>query len=236
MPLIRNWSTDDITTFYVLREKEMLNKITNCCVKRIPLSTLDLPANCLIPITIEMDNRGAATKFSIVCLPKRSDLKRNERKLRAFEYDPVFTETIGSDKNENERKKLRFAHKKLLKRLRRRRVRVKRKNQETSKRKVYITKPNTAALIAEQLKTMSELWLPTNPTNIRHQCSREVLGYLTQCQFSFSKAKVAGIGYITFNALKQLMQLFSKIFKQIKVLIRDPKELSYRLASLRIRN
>lgn len=233
--MIKDWTNDNVDGFYVLREKELLNKVAQCCIKRIPLSSLKLSAKCLIPVSVVMEHRGAANKFSIICMPKRSDLKRNSRKLKAFEYGPVFTEPIGSDKNEELRKKLRMEHRKLLKRLRRRRVRVKRRKQETSERKVYIAKPATAALIAEQLNKISELWIPSNPCSIRRQCSREVLGYLTQCQFSFSQAKVAGVGYVTVNALHELFNLHKKLSGPIKVLIRDPQEFTYRLANLQIR-
>lgn len=190
--------------------------------------------NCLIPVSILMNNRGTASKFSIICLPKKQDLISNANKLK-FGHASTHKEPIGCDANEQSRKTLRRNHLKVLKRLRRRRVRVKRKHQENSERKVIIAPPKTAKLIAEQLDTMCQLWLPSKPKRIRGQCSREVFGYLTQCQFSFKEAKVAGIGYVTILGLYKLIQ--SNVGQKLnQVLVRDPNSINYRLATLSIRS
>lgn len=235
--LIKEWNinTADDSGFYVLREKPKLQQIEQCLQRLQHFATLDLPENCLIPVSLTMDSRGVATKFSIICLPKRIDLARNGKKLKSFEYDPVYSEPIKIDANEPLRKNLRHKHMCQLKRLRRRRIRIKRKQQEHSERKVKIQPTKTAGIVAKQLKEMSELWLPAEPKCVRHQCTREVFGYLTQCQFSFTEAKVVGIGYVTVNGLECLLKIGQKSSRLHKVLVRDPNSLHYRLATLRIR-
>lgn len=212
-------------------DKYLNGKISSAAIQNLH----QIAENCLIPVSLLMNDRGIANKFSIICLPKKSDLKRNANKLKQFDHSPVYVEPIGRDGNQEKRKHLRMTHLKLLKRLRRRRVRVKRKNQEYSERKVIIAPPQTAKLIAEQLQKMCEFWLPSTPKQIRHQCSREVFGYLTQSQFSFIEAKVGGIGYVTMNGLHKLVKLKNGQ-KSNNVLIRDPNSLNYRMATVSIRS
>lgn len=233
--LVNEWSTDTaINQFYVLRNKIKLHELEQYVCGRSKILPTDIDENCLISVSLTLNGRGMANKFSIICLPKRHDLKHNEIRLKQFDFKPVFSEPNGKDENESMRKQLRLKHLMMLKRLRRRRVRIKRKKQEYSERKVIIAPAKTAKLIANQLNQMCELWLPTNSKTIRHQCSREVFGYLTQCQFSFHDAKVAGIGYITFNGLRKLMKLnYGQKLNQ--VLVRDPNSINYRLATLYIR-
>lgn len=190
----------------------------------------NIDENCLIPVSLVMNDRGNANKFAIICLPKKQDLRHNRTNRKHFINKPVLTEPVAIDKNETKRKLLRFNHLTTLKRLRRQRVRVKRKNQEYSERKVIIAPPNTVNLINSQYSRMCELWLPSAPKTIRHQCSREVLGYLTQCQFMFHDAKVAGIGYVTVNGIRKLSKLNGN-----QVLVRDSNSFNYRLATLVIR-
>lgn len=236
--LVAEWCSNTNKTnnlFYVLRNMETLQQINQCLQNQSKLATLNLSENCLIPVALTMTGRGCADKFSMICLPKKSDLRNNRKKLKSFEYDPVYSEPIKRDENEEQRKELRQKHLNILKRLRRRRVRAKRKQKEHSQRKVTILPPKTATLISEQLKQMRELWLPKTSMRIRNQCSREVFGYMTQCQFSFSEATVAGIGYVTTIGLQHLQKLYDKNSKSINVLVRDPNSLHYRLAKLRIR-
>jgi hypothetical protein len=200
-----------------------------------PITPIDLPTNCLIPITITMDSRGTLENNSLICLPKPSDLKRDTRKKQQFDNEPVYEEPIKDDPNENERKSLRLNHLKLLKRLRRRLIRVKRRKHQTSEKRVLIAKPGTAKLIREQLNQMRELWLPENPGTVRNQCSREVLGFVTFSNFSFIEAKVTGTGYITFNSLAKLIKNCGKSKGNVSVMVRSTNSRQYRLAKVKVR-
>lgn len=236
--LISQWSSKpstDPTSFYVLRDVDKLRQIQQYLSNRETPASIDLPDNCLLPISIEVAERGSAEQFSIICLPKKCDWKRDQRMKRNLVNEPVFTEPPRSDGQERKRKLLRTKHLKLLKRLRRRRVRRKRRQQETAQRRVLIVTAATAELVAEQRKTMQELWLRTRPEQVRNQCSREVIGYLTQAHFSFLKAKSAGVGYITRNGFLQLLKVMKKSNGLIQVLVRNPSSTQYRKANLKIR-
>lgn len=197
-------------------------------------SPKDIDEHCLIPISLALNGRGNINKYSIICLPKKQDLQLNVKNRNQFVNIPTLTEPVASDHNETKRKLTRLNHLTMLKRLRRQRVRVKRKKQEYSERKVIIAPPRTANLINLQYKKMCELWLPTSPASIRHQCTKEVLGYLTQCQFVFHEAKVSGIGYVTVNGIRKLSKLY-RGRKSNQVLVRDSKSLIYRWATISIR-
>lgn len=228
--LVQEWCTPSIDSkFYVLRDKNKLREIDQfLCGREKVLTNID--ENCLIPVSMSMNDRGNSNKFAIICLPKKQDLRHNSTNRKFFINKPVLTEPVAIDKNENKRKLLRFNHLTTIKRLRRQRVRVKRKKQEYSERKVIISPPRTENLINAQYERMCELWLPQIPKTIRQQCSREVFGYLTQSQFMFHEAKVAGIGYVTVNGIRKLTKL-----KCNSVLVRDSNSANYRLATLSIR-
>lgn len=239
--LVSEWNQSKVITapFYVIRERQVLEQIKQIISKRVPFSALDIKQkNCLIPIHLKMVTRGSPGDCSIICIPKPSDLKRNVRMRKTYNNEPVYTEPLRPDDKEQERKQLRLAHQKLLKRLRGRRVRAKKRKQETAERQVIIAKPGTTKLIAEQLLKIQELWLPKSTTSIRNQCSREVLGYLTKADFSLAEATVAGVGYITLNGLKKLVNACSKGASgnsSCTVLVRGTNTRQYRLASVKVK-
>lgn len=195
----------------------------------------DIDEGCLIPVALEMNGRGMANKFSIICLPTKNDLQNNVKHSRQFNNTPVLSEPTAHDPHEHKRKQMRTKHLMLLKRLRRRRVRVKRKRQEYSERKVIIAPAKTAQLIETQFKQMCQLWLPSQPPSIRNQCSREVFGYLSLGQFSLHAGKVSGVGYVAVNGLRQLLKT-NYGGKMNQVLVRDPNNANYRVATLSIRS
>lgn len=235
--LVNEWNSNNTIDdkFYVLREQLHLQNIQKSLDTCRQIDPIDLPTNCLIPVTLTMDTRGTLTNNSLICLPKPSDLKRDSRKKQNFDNEPVFEEPLKDDNNETERKTLRMNHLKLLKRLRRRRVRVKRRKQEVSEKRVLIAKPGTAKLIAEQLNKIRELWLPEHPVTVRNQCSREVLGFVTSSNFSFIEAKVSGTGYVTLNGLTKLIRNCGKTKRSVKVMVRSTNSRQYRLAKVKVR-
>lgn len=210
----------------------MIQKSLESCS---PINLIDLPTNCLIPVALIMDSRGTLENNSLICLPKPSDLKRDIRKRSNFDNEPVCEEPLKVDQNENERKALRSNHLKLLKRLRRRRVRVKRREQETSDRRVLIAKPGTAKLIRDQMDKIRELWLPESPSSVRNQCSREVLGFVTFSNFSFIEAKVTGTGYVALNSLAKLFKNCGKAKGNVRVMVRSTNSRQYRLAKVKVK-
>ncbi|XP_031630008.1 ribonucleases P/MRP protein subunit POP1 [Contarinia nasturtii] len=238
MQLIQEWCNTSSPTepkYYVLRDKNKLNKINQFLLGK-ERNLTDIDENCLIPVSLAMNGRGNAKKFSIICLPKKQDIRNNEKNRNEFINRPVLSEPVAIDVNETQRKLLRLNHLKMLKRLRRRRVRVKRKQQEFVDRKVIIAPSHTTKQTKLQYDRMCELWLPSAPKAIRKQCTRDVFGYLTQCQFMFHEAKVSGVGYVTVNGIRELAKLgVNQKRKLNQVLVRDPNSSIYRFATLSIR-
>ncbi|XP_036326858.1 ribonucleases P/MRP protein subunit POP1, partial [Rhagoletis pomonella] len=243
--LIRDWTTDptqisELTTntFHILRDRALLQQLLLHIQGKSKIFPIEIPNNCLIQLYFRMKSRGNLEDFSLICLPTRGDFKRNLRQIRMGNHEPVFTEPLLPDLAERERKRLRQTHKKLLKRLRAKRVRVKRKQQETSKTRVYISPANTATLVAEQLKRMCKLWLPEDHTtlySVRKQCQREVFGYATTAHFSYTEATVCAVGYVTPAGLKQLLALCCQTnVRQPMCLLRNPKSRHYRFACFKL--
>lgn len=238
---------DDEQPFYVLRNREHLQHCQQIIAGRRPFDTLPI-ANadrCLIPVHVRMLTRGNPEGFALICAPKPSDLRRNQRHRATMDAAPVHTEPRRRDAGEAERKRLRGAHLKLLKRLRGRRVRCKRREQQTADGRVLIAPPRTAQLVRDQLQRMRELWLPAQVEQVRAQCSREVLGYVTQAAFSLAEATVAGCGYITVQALRCLVAAGEKVARgersgrggtapPCRVLVRGTSSRQYRLANVKV--
>lgn len=79
---------------------------------------------------------------------------------------------------------------------------------------------------------MQELWLPSDIKNVRHQCSRETIGYVVKGDFCFSDAKSVGIGYV---ALKSILSLLGKSSTNKNlVLVRNTLSRQYRYAFIEI--
>ncbi|KAM7341942.1 POP1 ribonuclease P/MRP subunit [Cochliomyia hominivorax] len=245
--LIRDWSSPDqfnmdnngSIQFFVLRERQKLQDIADC-VKKCSLSKFpkNLSTECLIQLKVIMKSRGNPKDFSILCLPTKKDLKRNLKQIKLNNNEPIYVEPLLADPNEKERHQLRIQHKKLLKRLRARRVREKRKKQETSNTKVYIRAAGTATLCSEQFKKMCNLWLPEDMTtlfSVRKQGTRDCFGYASISGFCLTEGTVGAIAYVTVEGLKQLLKLCQQChLKQTVCLIRSTNSRNYRFARLQI--
>lgn len=245
--LMKGWSgTGD---FYILRNRKLLLFLQEgiCPIKnrnakllvqntQFNISDLDdLDKNCLIRVQISMMGKGSPKKFAIICMPTFEDLKKFENNKKWL--GPV--ERCHNDPNERTRKTLRKNHLILLKRLRRQRVR---RNQALKNNALKLLKESTGKLnedkrmivsshhkvISDQLTKMSELYLP-KCTEVRYSCDREVMGYITLGDFSFSQAKGIGIGYV---ALPSLLGIIDK--KSNIVLVRNIQTRQYRLAELNV--
>ncbi|XP_055597982.1 ribonucleases P/MRP protein subunit POP1 [Uranotaenia lowii] len=235
--LISEWndcSEDDASSFFVLRDQEILNKIHLCLNRKFNVQSLQLPKNCLIPIFLTMKARGSLDSNSIICLPDRKDFRQNKTQNQLGDSTPVYTEPLRKDPRSKERHRLRQMHLRFLKTLRNRRVRAKKIQQRAHPGKlIRISRPQNDKLISEQLTKMQELWLPAEPETVRNQCSRECFGYITQSSFSLSEANVAALGYITGRGLRKLFKICIK--GTFKVLVRSTKSRSYRFANFKVR-
>lgn len=244
--LTKDWSGNE--DFYVLRNRELLlllqvniypakNRNAKLLDQNTQFNFPDLNdyKNCLIRVQISMVRKGSPKKFAIICIPTSEDLKKIENDKKWL--GPV--EKCHNDPNEKIRKALRKNHLILLKRLRRQRARRNQalKNNALKLLKECISKLNEnkhiivssyRKIISDQSIKMSELYLP-KCAEVRYSCEREVMGYITLGNFSFSHAKGIGIGYVTLPSLLGMINKKSNI-----VLIRNPQTRQYRIAELNI--
>ncbi|CAD7005671.1 ribonucleases P/MRP protein subunit POP1 [Ceratitis capitata] len=242
--LIRDWATDntqitvETSNFNILRDRMLLQQLLLHIQGKNKIFPKDIAENALIQLHFRMKSRGNLSDYSLICLPTRGDFKRNLKKIKKSNHEAIFTEPLLPDMAERERKNLRQTHKKLLKRLRARRVREKRKLQETSNTRVHIKPANTATLVTEQLQRMCKLWLPEDVAtlySVRKQCQREVFGYATNAHFSYTEATVCAVGYVTPAGLRQLLTLCSNAnVRQPMCLMRNPKSRHYRFACFKL--
>ncbi|KAL6267039.1 hypothetical protein P5V15_000115 [Pogonomyrmex californicus] len=243
--LVKDWSGNE--NFYVLRNREILLLLQTaiCSVKnktklhgqnmQSDFPDLQDYKHCLIHVQVSMIGKGLPKKFAIICMPTSEDLKKFESNKKW--HGPV--QKCYNDPNERIRKTLRKNHLKVLKRLRRQRIRQNKllkdnvlkllkspsKLNESIK---HMTVSSHRKIISEQLMKMSKLYLP-KCTQVRYSCDREVMGYITLGDFSFSQAKGIGIGYVT---LPSFLEMISK--GSNTVLVRNIQTRQYRLVKLDI--
>ncbi|CRK86886.1 CLUMA_CG000711, isoform A [Clunio marinus] len=235
--LVKEWGNLESEKFYVLRNRKSLENIKELLKNPSNFHCdFHVDSHAVIPIKISINARGTPGDFGILCLPRKRDIKRALTLRYQHSQEPILIEPDAKDPCEKERKLLRFHHKKLLKRLRNRRVRMKRKLQATATNHVTIPKSTAEKIIEAQFEKNCELVLPMKATKVRNQCSRETIGYITMSSFSLSEGRVGGIGYITWNGLIQLIAMFKK-FKGLTpfVLRRASNSKCYNSASIGVR-
>lgn len=251
--LMKEWTNAD--NFYILRNREVLatlsSKMRTEALEKQEVttdnSTVDLDhfienKNCYVPIRITVQGKGVPKDFSIICLPNNEDLNkfRKNEKWRG----PV--ESFKVDSNEELRKTSRKDHLAHLKRLKRQRTRAKKKMNNTvcttalenaadvthlnKIRQLVKKKLDTVnkSLIEHQSQTMQNLYLP-KCSAVRKSCDHEVIGYVTQGEFSFSEAAGVGLGYVVYSAIVSLLKNKSNI-----VMFRNTTSRQYRLCRIEI--
>lgn len=82
---------------------------------------------------------------------------------------------------------------------------------------------------SDYVKSMRDLWLPSDIKTVRRSASRQVVGYVKQGAFSFSEARNCGVGYVAYNALSALLCRGHN-----KVLVRNISSRKYRLTDINI--
>jgi ribonuclease P/MRP protein subunit POP1 len=257
--------------FFVLRERKKLDSlkavISTLNTKNIKNSSRkfsDFPDLadmfpsctdcCLVPVTIYMCGRGSPTDCAIICLPSERDVENVSEDIR----HPGPTEEIHNDDRHTERKEVRTEHKKLLKRLRRKRIRERRKLEDLaaakqdesedeshhknipviSKRKAN-EPPPTKDLTDKHREISRSLWLPQTQA-VKDSCSRTVIGFITKGDFCFTESQGAGQGYVVLSALLQLLALYQRRLREgngasaLWVLVRNPTSLQYRFGVITI--
>ncbi|XP_025266299.1 ribonucleases P/MRP protein subunit POP1-like [Camponotus floridanus] len=245
--LTKGWS--DVKDFYVLRHFRLLaylrneiesNKRKNARSKstvqesEFDFQKFDKYKNCLVRVGLSMVSEGTPKEFAIICMPKRKDLRRFQNNKN---YDgPV--EKYHTDPNENFRKILFKLYLMQMKQLRRDRFELEKTFQDNGLPEEFhsIEDEINRALLLEFRKIISDdfaerirKWYLPKSTEVRHSCDRKVMGYVTIGSYSLLRAKGIGIGYVTLPSLLEIIRKKSNI-----VLVRNTKDLQYRLARLKI--
>ncbi|XP_076634483.1 POP1 ribonuclease P/MRP subunit isoform X1 [Colletes latitarsis] len=249
--LMKEWT--DVEDFFVLRNRTLLQSLQenlsvdkvnkskyNISESHIPnlnLENLFENKNCLVRVKLSVLQKGRPRRFAIICMPKSEDVKkfRNNKNWSG----PV--EKLNRDSNEIIRKASRKNHVALLKRLKKQRIRH--RNALTNKIDQILTQnlqisdyqnkskellETSRDIIRKQSQKMSQLYLP-DCVKVKHSCDRKVMGYITEGDYSFAKAKGTGLGYVTLNSL---LELINKTYTF--VLVRNTQTRQYRIAKLEV--
>lgn len=75
---------------------------------------------------------------------------------------------------------------------------------------------------------MRTLWIPEVVDEVKTSCSRKIIGFITNGDFSFIQARGYGVGYIALGAIPSLLSNC----KRNKVLIRNTSSRQYYFAEL----
>ncbi|XP_049873943.1 ribonucleases P/MRP protein subunit POP1 [Pectinophora gossypiella] len=213
--LLKDWSNTTVEDFFILRNKKLLDTLQDCLKQKKKLPEMEHAAQCLVAVYIQMHGKGNLKRHALMCLPQSGDIGDIKNLFEPHHADP----------HEKLRKQKRTLHLKNLKQWRRQRVKLRKKGVLTVNKTQKICKK----VPSEYVKSMRELWVPSNTQTVRHSAAREIVGYLSQGAFSFSEAKSCGIGYIPYIALSTLLKSGHN-----QILIRNTSSRKYRLADLHI--
>lgn len=226
----------------ILQKKEITCEETEKYNSIVDLDNIVENKNCFVPVRVVVQGKGIPKDFAIICLPSKEDLTKLEENKKWSGS----MESFKIDTNEEKRKTLRKNHLAHLKRLRRQRTRAKKKMNyaacdtaiETSSDVKHLNKIRqlvkkklddvNKSLIEQQSQTMENLYLP-KCTNVRNSCDKEVIGYVTQGEFSFSEATGVGLGYVIYSAVIDLIKNKSNI-----VMVRNTTSRQYRVCKIEI--
>lgn len=233
--LCKEWMINYNSKF-ILRNLKVLTLLQNLTLKlkeKFDINNLktEFPdfQNCLVPIRVNVSQRGILKTNSHVCLPTFDDLSN----IRTKSYlGPL--EKNHKDLNALKRKTYRLEHKKLLRTLRRKRILEKTKRNILFKRCKRKVSP-TSQIVKEYVNQMKKLWIPEEQIMLKHSCSRIILGFAYKCHYSFTKSKCVGIGYMPGPALLELLNFWLESNSNLPyVLVRNPSTNQYKFAFLSI--
>ncbi|CAB3259993.1 unnamed protein product [Arctia plantaginis] len=216
--LLSDWTDQRVKDFFVLRDWRLLEAIQDSIKHMKSLPNVEERQSCLIPVHLKLASKGNLKNHAVICMPEPGD----------FAAIKTLFEPLHEDPNEKTRKKKRSEHKQLVKKLKRKRMKLKKKNLLVRNPKSNRKSPQEPS---EYVKTMRELWLPSDVAIVRNLPSRQVMGFISQGGFSFTEAQSCGIGYIAYNALNMLL---CNHFNQ--VLVRNTASRKYQLANITIAN
>lgn len=233
--LCNEWMFNSDNVF-VLRNIKILTYLQNLILKLKEKINLDILKtefpdlqNCLVPIRLDVSQKGVLKSNTHVCLPTPEDLNTFGT---SYYLGPL--EKKHKDLNVSKRKIYRLEHKKLLRTLRRKRILEKKNRKVLCKRLKRKVSP-TSQIVKEYLSQMKKLWIPEEHLSLKHNCERTILGFSDKSHYSFTKAKSVGTGYMPGPALMELFNLWSESKSYLPlVLVRNPTTNQYRYALLSV--
>lgn len=221
--LSQDWSGS--SEFYVLRKRSVLISLKAQLKyeKQSLISFESEEKNSLVPVRLVFKDKGTLSRNAHICIPSIED-------LTVLKEQKTFTgpvEMLREDPNELKRKSCRLKHKSLLKSLARKRHKYKKSNDNMEAH-------NSEMLVAQQKEIMRKLWLPGSES-VKNCCSRTIIGFVSEGDYSFTNARTCGVGYVSFGGLLELLVLLKNMGKQSSnVLVRNTSTSQYRFASLDI--
>ncbi|KAL0270630.1 UNVERIFIED_CONTAM: hypothetical protein PYX00_007976 [Menopon gallinae] len=230
-----------VPKIYVLRDKKKLIELSDMfnklfkhlktgrdCEFRHSFREEDL--DCLVPVSIESFDRGTPTDLALLCLPTAEDIFQFKKE----KCSPV--EEKFQDSKSYEKKQVRIDYGADLKAEKRRRKAQRRRMREGQEDSTSHPATNSSDIIAKKKKALEELWLCA-PEKIEHfidNCSRTVIGYIVHGGFSFSKARGAGLGYVTFRSLLYFLKMCYENKTDPLILFRNNNTFKYRFGNIKI--
>ncbi len=203
------------STFCVLRNRKMLDKLGNLCVNKRRKPSCEKPEDIgllideiqtvinsmdiLVPVQIDMLSKGTPSDNAMICVPHMEDLeemKRNNGYIGPSEpIRPVPTDRQIQKKGDNTSRSI----------------------------------ENCKVVTAKETGDSSGLSTEQNVSNVRWHCIRETAGFLVSGGFSLTCGHGRGVGFITLPALFVIVQQGHSV-----VLVRNISSLQYRFAKLSI--
>lgn len=97
--------------------------LQNCIQFKKKIPEIEHSDRCLIPVYIQIIGKGNLTKHAMICIPRKTDVSSKEK----------VTEPHHDDENAKLRKQKRAEHKKLLKQMQRKRIKLRKKKVHVGK-------------------------------------------------------------------------------------------------------
>jgi ribonuclease P/MRP protein subunit POP1 len=243
--LLKDWRSDNSLcgpvplpeVVHVLREAELLRRLRE---DKLSGEDVEKFGDYLVGVRLRIQGKGKLGENSLICHPSTQDLE-----VDGFE-GPM--ERVHEDDMEKERKETREMHQLTKKRLKRQWKKLKDKEVLMKTQSTALGKPldeeklnlvtsnmNTVKKIREQRNhefgaKNEELWIGDFNT-VRHSSKREIFGFITAANMSYTIGGYLGFGYVSLRGLLKWKEL--KNPKSL-ALTREVSSTQYRFSSLAI--
>ena len=194
----------------VLRNRATLERLDDFVRRGTSLADVEHGGALLVPVTLTMVRRGCCESFSSICLPSSQDLAQ----LAADAQYTGPTERL---------------HTGPTKRL------------HTGPTERLHTGPTERLHtgLTERLHTHKDRNNSNNAAadcdqTVKNHCDRVIVGFVSEGSFSFRIGQGKGLGFVAFNALRELVSKSSRMPGGVLVLVRPRQSLQYRFALLSI--